>query len=129
MTKDALDRLRSKVMDRQWYLVYDNINIAHQKFDQRLENADSFDNGTVATVVMNKRLDRLERPQGHLSPYAQFPMMDLTPDASNYEHLSTVFGLYLVDVLRRHFNHNFRRCSIAIPSNLNPLPPVTINVH
>lgn len=76
MTKDALDRLRRKVMDRPWYLVYDNINIAHEKFDQRLENADSFDNGAAATIVMNERLDRLERPLGHFNPYAQFSMMD-----------------------------------------------------
>ncbi|KAG0266998.1 hypothetical protein BGZ95_002944 [Linnemannia exigua] len=41
MTEDALRRIRQDVKNKPWFLVYDNINFASRKSDQRIDNADA----------------------------------------------------------------------------------------
>ncbi|KAF9199782.1 hypothetical protein BGZ59_003696 [Podila verticillata] len=52
LTEDARRRVREAVAILHWFLVYDNINIPNRHQHQRINNLDSFDNGTAATVVV-----------------------------------------------------------------------------
>ena len=40
------------VLENDWYVVYDNINIAMKHHHQRVEKRDTFDNGTAATAIL-----------------------------------------------------------------------------
>ncbi|KAF9915470.1 hypothetical protein FBU30_001945, partial [Linnemannia zychae] len=52
MTKDALEQVRKAVLCNDWFLVYDNINIAMKHQHQRINKLDTFENGTAATVIL-----------------------------------------------------------------------------
>ncbi|KFH71184.1 hypothetical protein, variant [Podila verticillata NRRL 6337] len=52
MTSDAIARVREAVLNNDWFIVYDNINIANRHHHQRINNLDTFDNGTAATVIL-----------------------------------------------------------------------------
>ncbi|KFH63726.1 hypothetical protein MVEG_10419 [Podila verticillata NRRL 6337] len=52
LTKDALDQVQKAVLNNDWYVVYDNINIAIKHHHQRVDKRDAFENGTAATVIL-----------------------------------------------------------------------------
>ncbi|KAG0356869.1 hypothetical protein BGX24_006331, partial [Mortierella sp. AD032] len=52
MTKDAQNQVKKAVLDNDWFVVYDNINIAIKHHHQRINKLDTFDNGTAATVIL-----------------------------------------------------------------------------
>jgi hypothetical protein len=52
LTKDAYMRVLQAVKENDFYLVYDNINLAIKHHHQRSNNRDTFDNGTAATVII-----------------------------------------------------------------------------
>ncbi|KAG0014076.1 hypothetical protein BGZ82_001909, partial [Podila clonocystis] len=52
LTKDALTQVQKAVLENDWYVVYDNINIAMKHHHQRADKRDTFDNGTAATVIL-----------------------------------------------------------------------------
>ncbi|KAF9368787.1 hypothetical protein CPB97_004251, partial [Podila verticillata] len=52
MTKDAKDQVKKAVLHNEWFVVYDNINIAMKHHHQRINKLDTFDNGTAATVIL-----------------------------------------------------------------------------
>ncbi|KAF9312282.1 hypothetical protein BG006_004411, partial [Podila minutissima] len=52
LTKDALKQVQKAVLENDWYVVYDNINIAMKHHHQRVDKRDTFDNGTAATVIL-----------------------------------------------------------------------------
>ncbi|KAF9322591.1 hypothetical protein BG006_002260, partial [Podila minutissima] len=52
LTKDALEQVHKAVLENDWYVVYDNINIAIKHHHQRVDKKDTFDNGTAATVIL-----------------------------------------------------------------------------
>ncbi|KAG0310306.1 hypothetical protein BG000_007088, partial [Podila horticola] len=52
MTKDAQNQVKKAVLDNDWFVVYDNINIAMKHHHQRINKLDTFENGTAATVVL-----------------------------------------------------------------------------
>ncbi|KAF9369729.1 hypothetical protein CPB97_003345, partial [Podila verticillata] len=52
LTKDALEQVQKAVLENDWFVVYDNINIAMKHHHQRVDKKDSFDNGTAATVIL-----------------------------------------------------------------------------
>ncbi|KAF9898852.1 hypothetical protein BX616_003542, partial [Lobosporangium transversale] len=54
LTTNSLQEVRLQVRKRPFFLVYDNINIANRKYDQRSNNLDSFDNGTTSTIVLGE---------------------------------------------------------------------------
>lgn len=56
LTESTLENLRELVRKCTFYILYDNINIPNRKHDQRLDNKDTFDNGTTATIVFGKQL-------------------------------------------------------------------------
>jgi hypothetical protein len=52
LTKDALKQIKDAVTDNDWFIVYDNINIANKHHHQRIDKRDTFDNGTSATLIL-----------------------------------------------------------------------------
>ncbi|KAG0279662.1 hypothetical protein BGZ97_009537, partial [Linnemannia gamsii] len=52
MTKDAMDQVKKAVLENDWFVVYDNINIALKHHHQRINKLDTFENGTAATVIL-----------------------------------------------------------------------------
>ncbi|CAO3568652.1 unnamed protein product [Mortierella alpina] len=52
MTEDAMNQVRKAILCNDWFVVYDNINIAMKHQHQRIDKLDTFDNGTAATVVL-----------------------------------------------------------------------------
>ncbi|KAG0221623.1 hypothetical protein BGW42_007450, partial [Actinomortierella wolfii] len=64
LTKDAMVRVREAVLSNDWFLVYDNINIAARHHHQRLSNPDTFDNGTAATVILISQEDNKKLTEG-----------------------------------------------------------------
>ncbi|KAG0013267.1 hypothetical protein BGZ82_002236, partial [Podila clonocystis] len=52
LTNDAKERIKEAVTNYDWYIVYDNINIANKHQHQRADKHDTFDNGTAATVIL-----------------------------------------------------------------------------
>ncbi|KAF9273625.1 hypothetical protein BGZ74_004702, partial [Mortierella antarctica] len=52
MTSDANERVQEAVLNNDWFIVYDNINIATRHHHQRINKLDTFDNGTAATVIL-----------------------------------------------------------------------------
>ncbi|KAF9177180.1 hypothetical protein BGZ51_009033, partial [Haplosporangium sp. Z 767] len=61
LTKDANEQAKIMAQNQPWYIVYDNINMAFRKYDQRLSNQDSFDSGTTATVVISESFGEEEQ--------------------------------------------------------------------
>jgi hypothetical protein len=67
LTSDACTRVIQAVKESDFYIVYDNINIATKHHHQRVNKRDTFDNGTAATVILlpsdkNKPAPTLFRP-------------------------------------------------------------------
>ncbi|KAF9899125.1 hypothetical protein EC991_009576 [Linnemannia zychae] len=52
MTTDAMDQVRKAVLENDWFIVYDNINIAMKHQHQRVNKLDTFENRTAATVIL-----------------------------------------------------------------------------
>ncbi|KAG0069405.1 hypothetical protein BGZ92_004681 [Podila epicladia] len=52
LTKDTLEQVHKAVLENDWYVVYDNINVAIKHHHQRVDKKDTFDNGTAATVIL-----------------------------------------------------------------------------
>lgn len=117
LTKKALAKVRSTVLERPWYLVYDNINIPNRKYDQRC-NSDSFENGTTATIVIGEDLGPPQAPDE--TPRDPIALQDFLPDEKNRARFRTVSQCNLIQVLQRHFDVYIRHCSNRIPP-LNPL--------
>lgn len=52
LAKDSLRQVQEAVLENDWYVVYDNINIAMKHHHQRVDKKDMFENGTAATVIL-----------------------------------------------------------------------------
>lgn len=104
----------------QWYdryLVYDNINIANRKYDQRLDNHDTFENGATATIVVGEPLGDIR--QHHHTQQPLLMLQDFLPERSD-EHFYNVAQFHLTDVLKRRKRDSFKYISINSPQ-LQPL--------
>ncbi|KAF9929824.1 hypothetical protein BGZ65_005623 [Modicella reniformis] len=124
LTNDAQRRVRKAVKEKAWFLVYDNINLAKRKHDQRIHNRDAFENGATATVIINERLGVLKP----LKPaYQKLTFKDLIPNQDNENHLRNVSRFHLIDVLRRHYEQ-FKSCSNDPPEK-NVLPQEKTKMH
>lgn len=53
LTTEACKRVIKAVKENDFYVVYDNINIANKHHHQRSNNRDTFDNGTSATIILS----------------------------------------------------------------------------
>ncbi|KAF9079027.1 hypothetical protein BGX23_005301, partial [Mortierella sp. AD031] len=47
-----MDQVRKAVLNNDWFVVYDNINIAMKHHHQRINKLDTLENGTAATVIL-----------------------------------------------------------------------------
>ncbi|KAF9374918.1 hypothetical protein BGX21_003995, partial [Mortierella sp. AD011] len=68
LTKDAREQVKEAVKKHDWYIVYDNLNIANKHHHQRADKRDTFDNGTAATVILFPS----NKDQGAVAPPALF---------------------------------------------------------
>ncbi|KAF9973374.1 hypothetical protein BGZ65_009297 [Modicella reniformis] len=76
LTKDNCNKVKATVKEHAWYVVYDNINLAFRKHNQRTLNQDSFESGTTASVIMSKLSAELERDP---DPLRHLCLEDLIP--------------------------------------------------
>ncbi|KAF9955597.1 hypothetical protein BGZ65_003287 [Modicella reniformis] len=112
LTEDALKRVRLLAATEPFLVVYDNINIASKKADQRLHNKDDFQNGATATVIASKGFAEASvdpNPCRHLS------LDDLVPTADNNIHRRKAFRHHLLDVLSRH-SEDYQHCKSPEPT-------------
>lgn len=124
MTEDTLKRIRQDVQDKPWFLVYDNINFASRKLDQRIDNADAYESGTTATVVM---MDDYITSDCIKSSYQHLHLDDLIPDEDSVEHIKALSEKALIDVLMRS-SKTFEVCRRS-PPTLQPLKPAKTITH
>ncbi|KAF9897821.1 hypothetical protein BX616_004923, partial [Lobosporangium transversale] len=128
----ALKSVQAKVKASPFLIVYDNINMARRKHNQRLDNQDSFGSGTAATLVTTSVTAEEER---HTEPARCLQLKDLMPTTANETHLRETMRFHLVDVLRRNLK-GYEEVSMPVPSKLLlpikkteafPLPSMHIN--
>ncbi|KAF9176923.1 hypothetical protein BGZ51_009411 [Haplosporangium sp. Z 767] len=112
LTEDSRKNVKSVARVKPWYLVYDNINMAFRKHDQRLNNQDSFDSGTTATIIISTI--HAEEESGR-SGARHLCLADLMPSKDNDIHLRNAFRFHLIDVLRRCVPV-FSECAISAPT-------------
>ena len=62
LVEDAISIVREAVLNNNWYIIYDNINLYMAVTDQRVDNADTQINGTIATIVPGENLGIAGRP-------------------------------------------------------------------
>ncbi|KAI8356222.1 hypothetical protein B0O80DRAFT_384940 [Mortierella sp. GBAus27b] len=118
LTEDALNTVRAAISEHSWFLLYDNINFLNRKYDQRSDNKNTFENGTTATIVITKGVEKMRQVHDQRpAPY----LGDILPDERSNLHFQTVFKFYLVKVLQRHYP-TYERYSVSIPS-MQPLKP------
>jgi hypothetical protein len=65
MTEAHLAKIQGIVKDRKqpFMVVYDNINMAFRRYNQRTTNQDSFENGATATVILTSETPTVEQVQ------------------------------------------------------------------
>ncbi|KAG0200566.1 hypothetical protein BGX28_006417, partial [Mortierella sp. GBA30] len=105
MMHDSKRLVRMAVRKYPFMLLYDNINIQFSKHHQRINDPDSFKNGTTATIVIC--MSSLEedpsknKEHDHTSadPYADPSLDDLLPDKFDKAHLDKATGFYIFNVL------------------------------
>ncbi|KAF9122644.1 hypothetical protein BG015_005493, partial [Linnemannia schmuckeri] len=76
LTKDAQEQIKEAVKKFEWYVVYDNINIANKHHHQRADKRDTFDNGTAATLILFPS----DKDQPLAAPPALFRPEDKRPE-------------------------------------------------
>ncbi|KAI1289098.1 hypothetical protein EDD11_009395, partial [Mortierella claussenii] len=101
LTEDALATIRDVAKHHSWYLVYDNINIASRRSDQRISNGDTFESGATATIILSESFNQ---PDLTTNPYSKLCFKDLLPDFDSCQHFAKVCQYHLRDALRMHSN-------------------------
>jgi hypothetical protein len=108
LSSDSLSRARYAAFRLQWMLLYDNINIRFQKYDQRINNSDTFESGTTATIVIGDDPGPMGRPEDY---YHKLRFADLIPGETSNRFLKEARRYHLIDVLVRHHKDSFQHCS------------------
>ncbi|KAF9976059.1 hypothetical protein BGZ75_000347 [Mortierella antarctica] len=116
LSEHNVRKAQQAVLKLPWSLLYDNINMGNRKYDQRVHNTDTFENGTTATIVIQNCA--MSGPAQ--APPKQLLIRDFMPDEDNRAHFRKVFNFHLFDALQRH-SATYERCSISLPP-LEPLP-------
>ncbi|KAF9580283.1 hypothetical protein BGW38_003133, partial [Lunasporangiospora selenospora] len=78
-----LTKVKEYTAKNPFYIVYDNINIASKKYDQRLHNMDRFQNGATAAIVALESLLDTEKDS---NPTRHLRLDDLIPNTENNDH-------------------------------------------
>ncbi|KAF9919002.1 hypothetical protein BX616_003252, partial [Lobosporangium transversale] len=87
--KDSAGQVRRNIGMEFCFLVYDNINFATQKCDQRSNNVDSFESGTTATMVVGEDPGN-QNQRTYAETYGKLKADDLMSDTENAKHLDFV---------------------------------------
>ncbi|KAF9314205.1 hypothetical protein BGZ91_006062 [Linnemannia elongata] len=85
LTEKALERIKEAAGRDEWFFVYDNINFAKRKYDQRVGNADDFESGTTATMIIGERLTHYPAHQIRDS-YSRLSSADFMMDEADDAH-------------------------------------------
>ncbi|KAG0010826.1 hypothetical protein BGZ81_002531, partial [Podila clonocystis] len=96
---------------RPFMIVYDNINMAFRRYNQRMTNQDSFENGATATVILTSEMPSVERMP---DPTRHLRASDLFPTTVQSEHLKDTFRYHLTEVLQKRLAN--------LPRNPFPVP-------
>ncbi|KAF9898613.1 hypothetical protein BX616_003811 [Lobosporangium transversale] len=129
-SEDALRYARAKTKDGPFLIVYDNINMTHRKYNQRLDNQGSFESGTTATLIGTSVATEEER---HTESAHCLQLEHLMPTLANEKHLRETMRSHLVSVLRRNYElqRGIDTCSIEVATSgqRNRGFPITVNAH
>ncbi|KAG0041231.1 hypothetical protein BGZ83_002139 [Gryganskiella cystojenkinii] len=100
MTEAHLARVQAILRDKKqsFMVVYDNINMAFRRYNQRTTNQDSFENGATATVILTSEMPTVERTQ---DPTRHLRASDLLPTTAQSDHLKDTYRYHLTEVLQR----------------------------
>jgi hypothetical protein len=100
MTEAHLAKIQGIVKDRKqpFMVVYDNINMAFRRYNQRTTNQDSFENGATATVILTSETPTVEQVQ---DPTRHLCASDLYPTTAQDDHLRETHRYHLTEVLQR----------------------------
>ncbi|KAG0349917.1 hypothetical protein BGZ54_004123 [Gamsiella multidivaricata] len=120
LTTDASKKVQAAVKEKDWYVVYDNINIAFRRSDQRLLNTDTFENGALATIII---CDTHCEPDLDDNPARHLTLDHLIPHADNEDHLRLVFRHHLTKVLNRRIPALDSRPECVMPAPTKRLLP------
>ena len=113
LSNDSLSRARYAAFRLQWMILYDNINIRFQKYDQRINNNDTFESGTTATIVIGDDPGPMRDPEDF---YYRLRFRDLIPDEASCVVLNDARKYHFIDVLTRHHKKTFQYCSDPKPA-------------
>ncbi|KAG0012740.1 hypothetical protein BGZ82_002432 [Podila clonocystis] len=109
LTIDAEREVKLAAKRDPFLLVYDNINFAKRKYDQRIGNTDAFVSGTTATMIIGKSLGSVH--QIHDS-YSRLCPGDFIIDPAEMAHFGRVFQVHLVEELKKNLD-GYGHCSTA----------------
>ncbi|KAG0352647.1 hypothetical protein BGZ54_002649 [Gamsiella multidivaricata] len=128
LTKDAREQVKEAVEKFDWYIVYDNLNIANKHHNQRFDKRDTFDNGTAATVILFPS----DKDQPSTAPPALFRPEDERPNPVAALFLPNEFDSEVFrQVSRSHVSNAIVRSSpegstaVAIP--VMPIKKLNVN--
>ncbi|KAF9945827.1 hypothetical protein BGZ70_003540 [Mortierella alpina] len=124
LTKNAKKVVRLAAKREPFLLVYDNINLAKRKHDQRVDNLDDFENGTTATMIIGRNLGSVQ--QVHQS-YSRLSPSDVILDQAEMAHIKKVYQAHFVQELRNN-KEGYGRCS-PVPLEIHLLPAEKTKAH
>ncbi|GJJ69365.1 hypothetical protein EMPS_01711 [Entomortierella parvispora] len=100
LTTAHLEKIQSILKDRKqpFMIVYDNINMAFRRYNQRTTNKDSFENGATATAILTSEMPAVEGVQ---DATRHIRASDLYPSKEQDSHLKETYRYHLIEALRR----------------------------
>ncbi|GJJ75292.1 hypothetical protein EMPS_07650 [Entomortierella parvispora] len=100
LTTAHLEKIQSILKDRKqpFMIVYDNINMAFRRYNQRTTNKDSFENGATATAILTSEMPAVEGVQ---DATRHIRASDLYPSKEQDNHLKETYRYHLIEALRR----------------------------
>ncbi|KAF9279456.1 hypothetical protein BGZ74_002840, partial [Mortierella antarctica] len=136
LTKDAHAQVEKAAQENDWYVVYDNINIANKHHHQRADKCDTFENKITATHVLVPKAPTDENTDENTSKNQPtldvfnseserpMPEADLFfPDDTDLAIFQHVCQLHISDAIVQSFPKGSSVCAIPI------VPVTTLWLH
>ncbi|KAF9315753.1 hypothetical protein BG006_003699, partial [Podila minutissima] len=93
---DAQKVVKEAAKQDPFLIVYDNINFAKRKYDQRVSNFDDFENGTTATMIIGKSLGSIHQIR---DSYLKLRSDDFFLTAAETAHFARVTQVHIIQEL------------------------------